>query len=138
MGNIAKENAAGNRILSLLDAGSFVEIGGAVTARATDFNLQEKDTPADGVITGYGGIEHVPKTAVICGITPDARDCFIYSVPNASRASVASWSLSPALSISPMTGAPIFIAKPFTRKIVKSLTGNAEKMLRYVEKRGII
>ena len=43
MGNIAKENAAGNRILSLLDAGSFVEIGGAVTARATDFNLQEKE-----------------------------------------------------------------------------------------------
>ena len=57
MGNIAKENAAGNRILSLLDAGSFVEIGGAVTARATDFNLQEKDTPADGVITGYGVID---------------------------------------------------------------------------------
>lgn len=57
MGNIAKENAASNRILRLLDAGSFVEIGGAVTARATDFNLQEKDTPADGVITGYGVID---------------------------------------------------------------------------------
>ena len=56
MGNMATENAAGNRIEQLLDAGSFVEIGGAVTARTTDFNMQEKAVPADGVITGYGVI----------------------------------------------------------------------------------
>ena len=47
----------GRRIATLLDEGSFVEIGGAVTARSTDFNLQEKETPADGVITGYGVID---------------------------------------------------------------------------------
>jgi len=57
MGNMAAQNAAGSRIEALLDAGSFVEIGGAVKARATDFNMQEKDTPADGVITGYGVID---------------------------------------------------------------------------------
>ena len=57
MGNMATENAASARIASLLDAGRFVEIGGAVTARSTDFNMQEKDTPADGVITGYGVID---------------------------------------------------------------------------------
>ena len=57
MDNLATGSAAGNRIESLLDAGSFVEIGGAVTARSTDFNMQEKDTPADGVITGYGVID---------------------------------------------------------------------------------
>ncbi|MCI9167857.1 MAG: carboxyl transferase [Dorea sp.] len=57
MGNIATESAAGKRITDLLDAGSFVEIGGAVTARTTDFNMQEKETPADGVITGYGVID---------------------------------------------------------------------------------
>ena len=45
------------RIATLLDEGSFVEIGGAVTARSTDFNLQEKETPSDGVITGYGVID---------------------------------------------------------------------------------
>ena len=50
-------NPAIVRIDALLDAGSFVEIGGAVTARATDFNMQEKETPADGVITGYGVID---------------------------------------------------------------------------------
>ena len=49
--------AAGRRITSLLDAGSFVEIGGGVMARSTDFNLGEKKAPSDGVITGYGTID---------------------------------------------------------------------------------
>lgn len=57
MDNMVTGSAAGNRIQALLDAGSFVEIGGAVMARATDFNMQEKETPADGVITGYGVID---------------------------------------------------------------------------------
>lgn len=57
MGNMSTESAASIRIATLLDAGSFVEIGGAVTARSTDFNMQEKETPADGVITGYGVID---------------------------------------------------------------------------------
>ncbi len=57
MGNTATESAAVSRINDLLDAGSFIEIGGAVTARNTDFNMQEKETPADGVITGYGVID---------------------------------------------------------------------------------
>lgn len=51
------ENPASLRIAALLDEGSFVEIGGAVTARTTDFNMQTKETPADGVITGYGVID---------------------------------------------------------------------------------
>ena len=49
--------AAGRRITSLLDAGSFVEIGGGVMARSTDFNLGEKKAPSDGVITGYGTVD---------------------------------------------------------------------------------
>ena len=53
----ATGNSASRRIATLLDEGSFVEIGGAVTARSTDFNMQEKETPSDGVITGYGVID---------------------------------------------------------------------------------
>ena len=45
-----------SRIEAILDDSSFVEIGAAVTARATDFNMQEKKAPSDGVITGYGVI----------------------------------------------------------------------------------
>ena len=48
---------ARQRIDSLLDANSFVEIGALVTARATDFNLKQTETPSDGVITGYGVID---------------------------------------------------------------------------------
>lgn len=57
MSNMATENAANQRIATLLDAGSFVEIGGGVKARTTDFNMQETKTPGDGVVTGYGLID---------------------------------------------------------------------------------
>ncbi|MBR6329544.1 MAG: carboxyl transferase [Lachnospiraceae bacterium] len=53
-------SSAGRRIAALLDDNSFVEIGAAVTARATDFNLNAQDTPSDGVITGYGLIGGEP------------------------------------------------------------------------------
>ncbi|MCI9064300.1 MAG: carboxyl transferase [Lachnospiraceae bacterium] len=48
---------ASQRINALLDENSFVEIGGLVTARATDFNLKQTETPSDGVVTGYGLID---------------------------------------------------------------------------------
>ncbi len=51
------QSPAGRRIAELLDGNSFVEIGGQVTARSTDFNLQNVNTPSDGVITGYGVID---------------------------------------------------------------------------------
>lgn len=51
------QTSAGRRIEALLDDCSFVEIGGLVTARNTDFNLADIDTPADGVITGYGTVD---------------------------------------------------------------------------------
>ena len=43
------QTSAGRRLEALLDDSSFVEIGGYVTARNTDFNMQKKETPADGV-----------------------------------------------------------------------------------------
>jgi len=56
MSNTAQLSAR-ERIISLLDDNSFVEVGAFVTRRSTDFNLQQKEAPADGVITGYGVIE---------------------------------------------------------------------------------
>ncbi len=56
MSNSANMSAR-QRIDALVDANSFVEIGGLVTKRNTDFNMQEKAVPADGVITGYGVID---------------------------------------------------------------------------------
>lgn len=56
MSNTAQDLAS-TRINSLLDENSFVEIGGCVTARSTDFNMQQTETPGDGVVTGYGVID---------------------------------------------------------------------------------
>lgn len=56
MSNTA-QSLASKRIASLLDENSFVEIGGYVTARNTDFNMQQTETPGDGVVTGYGVID---------------------------------------------------------------------------------
>lgn len=56
MSNTAQSPAC-RRIEALLDGNSFVEIGGQVTARSTDFNLQQSKCPSDGVITGYGLID---------------------------------------------------------------------------------
>lgn len=50
-------NAAEQRIHKLLDEYSFMETGALVTARNTDFNLMQTDTPSDGVITGHGLID---------------------------------------------------------------------------------
>lgn len=52
-----KAASARIRINSLLDPLSFVESGAFVKARSTDFNMNTADTPADGVVTGYGTIE---------------------------------------------------------------------------------
>lgn len=56
MSNSASMSAR-ERIETLVDANSFVEIGGLITKRNTDFNMQEKAVPADGVITGYGIVD---------------------------------------------------------------------------------
>lgn len=59
MGNTSQSSAE-IRIDSLLDENSFVEIGGLVTARSTDFNLNSKKALSDGVKTGYGLINGKP------------------------------------------------------------------------------
>jgi len=55
--NMTAQLSARERITSLLDDNSFVEVGALITRRSTDFNLQQKEIPADGVITGYGLID---------------------------------------------------------------------------------
>ena len=54
MGN-SKMNAR-ERIDYLFDDHSFVEVGGYVSARNTDYNLGANKVEGDGVITGYGVI----------------------------------------------------------------------------------
>ncbi len=91
------QNAAGRRIASLLDANSFVEIGGQITARSTDFKLSAAQTPSDGVITGYGTI--------------DGNLVYIYSqdvtVLGGSVGEMHAKKISRIYSLARKTGAPI-------------------------------
>ena len=48
---------ARERILALLDEGSFVELDALAKHRSTNFGLQAKRPLGDGVVTGYGTIE---------------------------------------------------------------------------------
>lgn len=47
---------ARERIDELFDSGSFVEVGKFVEHRATELGMDEREAPADGVVTGYGTV----------------------------------------------------------------------------------
>ena len=94
MSNISK---ASERIHALLDDNSFVEIGALVTARATDFNLAENQTPSDGVVTGYGVI--------------DGNLVYVYSqdasVMNGSVGEMHAKKITKIYDLAAKTGAPV-------------------------------
>src|SRR3984957_9687574 len=49
--------SARERILLLLDEGTFEETDKFVTHRCTDFGMEQKRIPGDGFVTGYGRID---------------------------------------------------------------------------------
>ena len=58
---IEKQHASGKltareRMEALFDDGTFVEINDMILSRATDFGMDKKKKPGDGVVTGYGYI----------------------------------------------------------------------------------
>jgi len=61
-GRIERQHAAGKltareRVELLLDPGSFVEVDPLVSHRCTDFGMQDKRIPGDGVVGGYGTVD---------------------------------------------------------------------------------
>jgi acetyl-CoA carboxylase carboxyltransferase component len=48
---------ARERLNLLFDPGSFVEVNKFAESQSTDFGMQQKKVPGDGVVTGYGTIE---------------------------------------------------------------------------------
>ena len=62
---IERQHASGKltgreRVDQLLDPGSFVETDKFKTHRCTDFDMEKKKIPGDGVVTGYGTIDGRP------------------------------------------------------------------------------
>ena len=59
---VAKQHAAGKqtareRLEKLFDPDSFVETGLFVKHRCTNFGMEKKQAPGEGVVTGYGTVD---------------------------------------------------------------------------------
>ncbi len=70
---MSNQTSASNRINALLDETVLLKLA-LILQRSTDFNMTDKETPADGVITGYGTIEET-----LCTCT--ARTLLYWAAP---------------------------------------------------------
>lgn len=53
----AKKMTARERILALMDEGSFIEVDAFVKHRCTEFDMANTEAPGEGVVTGYGTVD---------------------------------------------------------------------------------
>jgi propionyl-CoA carboxylase beta chain len=123
---------ARERIELLLDPGSFVELDRLKTHRCTDFDMDKKKTPGDGVVTGYG--------------TVDGRQIFVFSqdftVFGGSLSGAFSEKVCKVMDLAMKTGCPVVgINDSGGARIqegVVSLAGYAEIFLRNVLSSGVV
>lgn len=134
---IKRHHAAGKltareRIELLLDPGSFVELDRLKTHRCTDFEMDKKKTPGDGVVTGYG--------------TVDGRQIFVFSqdftVFGGSLSGAFSEKVCKVMDLAMKTGSPVVgINDSGGARIqegVVSLAGYADIFLRNVLSSGVV
>ncbi len=93
----AGKKTARERILMLLDEGSFVELDAFSHHRSNEFNMQNTYAPAEGVVTGYG--------------TVDGRLVFVYAqdftVIGGSLGEMHAKKISKMLDMAVKMGAPV-------------------------------
>src|SRR5262245_7767015 len=123
---------ARERVELLLDPGSFVELDRLKTHRCTDFDMDKKKTPGDGVVTGYG--------------TVDGRQIFVFSqdftVFGGSLSGAFSEKVCKVMDLAMKTGCPVVgINDSGGARIqegVVSLAGYADIFLRNVLSSGVV
>jgi propionyl-CoA carboxylase beta chain len=123
---------ARERIDLLLDPGSFVELDRLKTHRCTDFEMDKKKTPGDGVVTGYGMV--------------DGRQVFVFSqdftVFGGSLSGAFSEKVCKIMDLAMKTGCPVIgINDSGGARIqegVVSLAGYADIFLRNVLASGVV
>ncbi|MBI3250061.1 MAG: acyl-CoA carboxylase subunit beta [Deltaproteobacteria bacterium] len=123
---------ARERLDLLLDPGSFVELDRLKTHRCTDFDMDKKKTPGDGVVTGYGAV--------------DGRQIFVFSqdftVFGGSLSSAFSEKVCKVMDLAMKTGCPVVgINDSGGARIqegVVSLAGYADIFLRNVLSSGVV
>lgn len=129
---MSSTSQASQRIAALLDENSFVEIGAAVTARSTDFNLKQTETPSDGVITGYGVI----GGSLVYVYSQDA------SVLNGSVGEMHAKKIANLYQLALKTGAPVIglidSAGLRLQEAADALNGFGEIYLKQTEASGVV
>jgi propionyl-CoA carboxylase beta chain len=123
---------ARERVDLLLDPGSFVELDRLKTHRCTDFDMEKKKTPGDGVVTGYGMV--------------DGRQIFVFSqdftVFGGSLSGAFSEKVCKVMDLAMKTGCPVVgINDSGGARIqegVVSLAGYADIFLRNVLSSGVV
>ncbi|HVE83173.1 MAG TPA: acyl-CoA carboxylase subunit beta [Myxococcales bacterium] len=134
---IHKQHEAGKltareRIDLLLDPGSFSELDKFVTHRATDFGMQDKKIPGDGVVTGYGLV--------------DGRQVFVFAqdftVFGGSLSGAYAQKICKIMDLATRVGAPVVGLNDSggarIQEGVESLAGYAEIFLRNTLASGVV
>ncbi|MCW5893417.1 MAG: methylmalonyl-CoA carboxyltransferase [bacterium] len=134
---VARQHADGKgtareRLGALLDPGSFVETDRFKVHRCTDFGMDEKTIPGDGVVTGYGTI--------------DGRQVFVYAqdftVFGGSLSGAMAEKICKVMDLAMKAGAPVIgLCDSGGARIqegVGSLAGYADIFLRNVLASGVV
>ncbi len=134
---IAKQHEQGKltareRIDTLLDPGSFIELDKFKTHRCSDFGMTDHRIPGDGVVTGYGNV--------------DGRKVFVYAqdftVFGGSLSRAHAEKICKIMDLATKVGAPVIgLADSGGARIqegVDSLAGYADIFLRNVMASGVV
>lgn len=123
---------ARERVMLLMDPGSFEEIGALVTHRTTDFGMQDQVIYGDGVITGYG--------------TVNGRLTYVYAqdftVFGGALSETHAEKICKVMDMAMKTGAPIIGLNDSggarIQEGVRSLGGYADIFYRNVQASGVV
>ena len=134
---IAKQHKAGKltareRMVALLDEGSFVEMDKFVTHRCADFGMQEKRFLGDGVVTGHGTIDG----RTVCVFAQD------FTVFGGSLSGAYAAKICKVMDLATKIGAPMIGLNDSggarIQEGVESLAGYADIFLRNVLSSGVV
>ncbi len=123
---------ARERVEFLLDSGSFVELDKLKTHRCTDFGMEQRRIPGDGVVTGYGTIDG----RQVCVFSQD------FTVFGGSLSGAFAEKVCKVMDLAVKTGCPVIGLNDSggarIQEGVVSLAGYADIFLRNVTSSGVV
>ncbi len=134
---IAKQHEAGKltareRVMALVDEGSFVELDKFVTHRNADFGMQDQKILGDGVVTGHGLVDGRP----VCVFAQD------FTVFGGSLSGAYAQKICKVMDLATKIGCPVIGLNDSggarIQEGVESLAGYADIFLRNVLSSGVV